>query len=1017
MTSAASKPIQTRSNTLRDRVPIVDDVTEAIEIRIGPGDWPEYISRTDGPQLVVAGPGTGKTEFLVRRAAHLLAEGRDPRTLAVLTFSRRGAADLRQRIADQYGRSLGPLSVSTFHSFASRLLEAHSLAENLPQPTLLTGPEQVALVAELLADSDPADWPLTYRAMMATRTFAADVADFLMRLAERRIDPDHLRQLADTRSDWRALPAFAQRYRETLAERHRIDYGTLLSVAVDLLESGVPALAEGTGHVLVDEFQDTSPAQADLLDALTSDHRNLTVAGDPRQSIYGFRGADLANIAGFPQRFRSADGTPALRLLLTESFRVPAPILAAARRVSASAPFPGEADPIEPAPHSGSVDVHLFDQASAEAEWVASQIERMHLLEAIPYRDMAVLVRSTRNLLPELSRALDRRHIDHDTPDVRLVDHPAVRLILDMALAAATATSADDFVVTRADAPIRRIILSPLYGLGVAAERTLRRNRLRVGATWPEALADDDATADLVPLLSDSGWAIESSAVDGFWHVWNHLPRMTEFALADGHREHRAAWTAFAQVLEQQKERNPSVTLVEYLRIAESDDFEATPLLSHRPDPVSDRITLTTLHQAKGLTFDVVFIADATEDVFPDLRRGFNPLDPQALGGTHDRSDWLVERLREETRLAYTAMTRARRRLVMTATTAGIDETEHRPSRFLLLAGDVDSVDQISAPAVGTSDPLTVGGVEAMLRGTLMDPTAPLAHRLAAANTLATATPDLWDASRFAGVRQPGPDRGVFSRPPRLSPSQAESYLDCPRRYVFERRLAMTDTSGEHARFGTMVHAVLEQADLTAMAEGRSRPELEDAQLALDRLWEREASFGSRWLDAIWKNRALELLERLFAEWPPDSRETISAERILTWTGGGVEWLGRADRIERVADGSVRIVDYKTSKSIMSRPKAAKSMQLAFYALAAQQDPDLPGPIGSAELWYPATNQKDMRRSLDMDALDDLQATLEQVAADIGAENWEPTPGDACERCSVRLVCPEWPEGREAYVP
>ena len=992
-------------------------MTEAIEIRLKPGDWPEYVSRTDGPQLVVAGPGTGKTEFLVRRAAHLLTQGHDPRTLAVLTFSRRGAADLRQRIADQYGRSLGPLSVSTFHSFASRLLEAHSLAENVPPPTLLTGPEQVALVAELLADSDPDDWPLTHRVMLRTRTFAADVADFLMRMTERRIDPELLRDLSAARSDWRALPAFAERYRQALAERHRIDYGTLLSVAVDLLESGVRALPEGTGHVLVDEYQDTSPAQADLLDTLTSDHRNLTVAGDPRQSIYGFRGADLANIAGFPRRFRSRDGSPALRLVLAESFRVPAPILAAARRVSASAPFPGEADPIEPAPHSGSVDVHLFDQASAEAEWVASEIERLHLLERIPYRDMAVLVRSTRNLLPELSRALDRRHIDHDTPDVRLVDHPAVRLILDLALAAATATSDDAFVSTRADAPIRRIILSPLYGLGVAAERTLHRNRMRAGATWPEALAADDATADLVPLLSNAAWALDFSALDGFWHIWDHLPRLTEFALIDGHREHRAAWTAFAQVLEQQKERDPAVTLVEYLRMAESDDFEATPLLSHRPVSGSERITLTTLHQAKGLTFDVVFVADATEDVFPDLRRGFNPLDPQALGGTHDRSDWMVERLREETRLAYTAMTRARRRLVMTATTAGIDESERRPSRFLLLAGDVDSVDQITAPDVGTSDPLTVGGIEAMLRATLMDPAAPLAHRLAAASTIADATPERWDASRFAGVRLPGPDQGVFSRPPRLSPSQAESYLECPRRYVFERRMAMTDTSGEHARFGTMVHAILETADRAAMAEGRPRPEYEDARLALDRLWEREASFGSRWLDAIWKNRALELLGRLFAEWPADSRETISAERILTWTGGGVEWLGRADRIERVADGSVRVVDYKTSKKIPSRQKAARSMQLAFYVLAAREDPDLPAPIGSAELWYPATEQKDMRRALDMEALDDLQATLEQVAADIGAERWDPTPGDACERCSVRLVCPEWPEGREAYVP
>ncbi|MFP5332038.1 MAG: ATP-dependent helicase [Acidimicrobiia bacterium] len=992
-------------------------MTPTTEIRIGPEEWPEAIARTDGPQLVVAGPGTGKTEFLVRRVVRLLADGHDPRTLAVLTFSRRGAADLRRRIAERHRRSLGPLSVSTFHSFASRLLEADALGNGTRPHTLLTGPEQVALVAELLGDTDPEGWPLTHRAMLRTRTFAADVADFLMRMAERRIDADRLRQLASDRADWRALPDFAARYRQALTERGRIDYGTLLSHAVDLLRSGVPGMPEGTGWVIVDEYQDTSPAQADLLDALTRSHRNLTVAGDPRQSIYGFRGADLDNIVSFPRRFRSADGSPAIRIVLGTSFRVPAAILEAAERVSAAAASPGDAGPVAPAAHPGSVDVHTFDQASAEAEWIASEAERLHLSERIPYRQMAVLVRSTRNLAPELSRALDRRRIAHDTPDVRLVDHPAVRLVMDLASAAATVSDPDPLAAARADSHIRRVILSPLYGLGVAAEREIRRRRARAGTSWLDALASDPATADLVPLLSDPAWATESSAIDGFWRLWDSLPRLTEFALGANRREHRSAWTAFAQVLEQQHERDPSVTLVDYHRMAESDDFEAIPLLSHRPATDEDRITLTTLHQAKGLEFEVVFIADATEDVFPDLRRGFNPLDPQALGGTADRADWLLDRLREETRLAYTAMTRARTRVVMTATTAGIDETERRPSRFLLLAAGVSSVSELSSPEVGMSDPLTIAGIEAMLRRTLLDPAAPLAHRLAAIHTLSTATPRHWDATRFAGVRRPGPDRGVFSRPPRLSPSQAESYLECPRRYVFERRLAMTDSSNDHARYGTLVHAVLERADLAALADGRPRPRLEDALAALDQLWATEADFGSPWLDDIWKRKAQELLGRLFDEWPGDSDSTVSAERILTWDGGGVEWLGRADRIERVTDGSLRIVDYKTSKSIISQPKAATSLQLGFYVLAAQADPELEGPVGSAELWYPATPQKTMRRTLDMEQVPEIAGILVGVADAVRQELWEPTPGEVCERCSVRIVCPEWPEGREAFVP
>jgi ATP-dependent exoDNAse (exonuclease V) beta subunit len=557
------------------------------------------------------------------------------------------------------------------------------------------------------------------------------------------------------------------------------------------------------------------------------------------------------------------------------------------------------------------------------------------------------------------------------------------------------------------------VLLSPLYGLGVAEERALRRARARSRSSWNGVLAADPVLAALAPLLEDAEWSTGHSAVDGFWTMWDALPRLTEFALGPGRRDYRAAWTAFAQVLEKQHERDPDVSLLDYLRMAESDDFEATPLLSFRPDE-TERVTLTTLHQAKGLEFDVVFIADATEDTFPDLRRGFNPLDPQALAGDTDRAAWLLDRLREETRLAYTAMTRARSRLVMTATTAGIDETERRPSRFLLAVAGVASVEDL-APAPVDEDPLTARGMETDLRRALSDPTAPLARRLAAATTLAEATPALWDASRFAAIRERGPDRGVLSRPPRLSPSQAESYQECPRRYVFERRLAMTDSSGDHARFGTLVHHVLERADRAAMADGRPRPELEDALGQLEQVWATDAAFGSPWLDEIWRRKAIDILLRLFAEWPADSRSTIAAEHLLSWQGGGMEWVGIADRIERLADDTVRIVDYKTSKTIMSQPKAARSLQLAFYVLAARQDPDLGGPVESAELWYPATDRVGFRRTLDMSLLGELEATLTDIAEAIADERWEPTPGEACERCTVRISCPEWPEGREAF--
>ena len=160
-------------------------------------------------------------------------------------------------------------------------------------------------------------------------------------------------------------------------------------------------------------------------------------------------------------------------------------------------------------------------------------------------------------------------------------------------------------------------------------------------------------------------------------------------------------------------------------------------------------------------------------------------------------------------RLAYTAMTRARRRVVWTATDAGIDESERRPSRFLLAVSGKDSVADLPQPRTSRTEPVTLREAEAMLRRIATDPTAPPPRRLAAVALLASPPiAEAWDAREFAGVAPRGPDLGLLDSDPVLSPSQAESYEQCPRRYVFERRLRVVETSSPYARFGSLVHQV-----------------------------------------------------------------------------------------------------------------------------------------------------------------------------------------------------------------
>ena len=994
--------------------------------RIRPDEWGPALARVDGPQLVVAGPGTGKTEFLVRRAVHLISAGiARPGEILVLTFSRRAATELAGRIAAGLEGSVAGVHASTFHSYAHRLLEAHGDGE---LGTLLTTPEQIRVVGELLAGEDPGRWPVRFRGLLSSPTFAEEVSDFLLRSKERLLGPDDIRRLAQDRPEWRALPSLFEAYAGELERTRRIDYGSLLEEAIRLL--GRPQVAARTAkehrYLLVDEFQDTSPAQSRMLELLSAHHGDITVAGDPYQSIYSFRGAELENLARFPATFGRITGKSPLRVVLTSSFRVPSPIMRSALRVTASGALPGAAGAVEPAPHAGRVESYVFDQQSAEAEWIASEIERLHVEEEIRYPDIAVLLRSKRRFLPELSRALERRRIPHETPDSRLVDHPAVRLVFDLAKAATASLEIAEGrggpgVEEELDRSIRRLLLGPLVSVPVSVERELIRRRRRTGAPWPAILADHvPGTSDIASLLRDPAWVDDRPAVDGFWHAWDGVAAFEKIVDDPERGDHRAALASFAQALGRQADRDPSLTLVGYLVLSERDDFEATPLLgAHRTSP--ELLTLTTLHQAKGLEFDVVFIADAVEGVFPDTRRTRSLLQPHLLSPsrTGEPASVVQFRLQEEMRLAYTAMTRARRRVVWTATSAGVDEGERRPSRFLTAAAGVVTVDELGPPPARDIDPVSVLEAETMLRRLVSDPGVPGARRMAAARVLASPPIEVpWTVPGFAGISEPGPDTGLLTPPLRMSPSQAEAYQACPRRYVFERRLRLEDVDSPHVSFGALMHDVLEAAERTAMESGTGHSDLDTAVEALTARTAHH-DFGSPILADVWFRKGVEYLRNLYRRWPADSMQPLLLEHELRLELDGVTWIGRVDRIERAGDGGLRVIDYKTSATMMPVAEAAASLQLGFYLLACRSDPDVAslGEPARAELWYPlAGSDRSWRRTFDPANLDTVADRLAAIATGVSAEDWTPRVSASCARCTVRLVCDRWPEGREAFV-
>ncbi|MCX4916882.1 ATP-dependent DNA helicase [Streptomyces sp. NBC_00687] len=415
-----------------------------------------------GPLLVLAGPGTGKTTTLVESVAARIARGGDPARILVLTFSRKAAVELRDRMALRIGAARAP-QATTFHSFCYALVRAHQDTDLFVEPLrLLSGPEQDVAVRGLLAGQPDLErlglasvrWPDELRACLTTRGFADEVRAVLARSRELGLGPDALEAFARRigRPDWSAAASFLAEYLDVLDMQGVLDYAELVHRAVLLARRTDVAgrLAAQYDAVYVDEYQDTDPAQVRLLHALAGGGRTLVAFGDPDQSIYAFRGADVNGILDFPDAFPRANGRPAPVEVLRTSRRSGATLLASTRLLTQRMPLtrlPSEKvrahRELSPVRDGGGAEVYTYPTAGTELDNIADILRRAHLEDGVPWGDMAVLVRAGSRSIPTVRRALTVAGVplDIDGDDLPLRHEPAVAPLLTALRAVARAES------------------------------------------------------------------------------------------------------------------------------------------------------------------------------------------------------------------------------------------------------------------------------------------------------------------------------------------------------------------------------------------------------------------------------------------------------------------------------------------------------------------------------------------------------------------------------------------------
>jgi superfamily I DNA/RNA helicase/RecB family exonuclease len=462
------------------------------------------VEHEGGPLLVLAGPGTGKTTTIVAAVADRIERrGIDPERVLVLTFSRKAAVELRERITARLRRTTREPLAMTFHSYAYGLARREFVLAGDEPPRLLSAPEQLLEIRRMLrgeAQDGGARWPERLRPALATRGFAEEVRDLLMRAAERGLDGRRLRQLGKLRErdDWVAAATFLDRYaaRFDLAPVPAYDYAEIVRIAAALLSREETRQRERGAYdvVLVDEYQDSDPAQESLLLALAGDGRELIAVGDPDQSIYAFRGADVQALTEFGERFRTADGQPAPVVALRTCRRSGPVLLAASRRVARRLPAAPSAPggsashrdlvPASPTP-PGEVRILIADSSTQEAALVADTLRRAHLADQIPWSSMAVLVRSASRQVPLLRRALTAANVPATVAgdELPLADEPGTRPLLMLLRCALRPAALDEQTAAE-------LLCGPLGGTDALGLRRLRRSLQLLAESANQGKAD-----------------------------------------------------------------------------------------------------------------------------------------------------------------------------------------------------------------------------------------------------------------------------------------------------------------------------------------------------------------------------------------------------------------------------------------------------------------------------------------------------------------------------------------------
>lgn len=968
----------------------------------------QAVTHPRGPLLVLAGAGAGKTRVLCHRLAWLIDQGADPGEVLALTFTRQAAEELRGRAEDLLGRSHETLKVQTFHSWALDLVRIHGVEEGLTPMVRQIDPELRKLI--MLRRLHELDLRLTtgrsdaagvveglVRRIDRCRDELVDAADYLEWAKAAVASAPHRKAEREARRELEFAEAFSAHDR-WLADEGVEDFGMSLVRALELVRRHGDvrdAVRATCRHVLVDEFQDTNHAQAELLFQAAHPDGSLAVVGDDDQGIYRFRGASTKNIADFRARFPQA-----AEVRLERNYRSSQVILDAAWSVVAK--VPDRVDKRLRSQQDGAGRAPLLwmapdpaGQARAVVEEIVRQAE-----QGVAYEEQAVLMRAVRTEAAPIVAELERAGVPHQVRGgLGLLDRREVRVAMAWLRAVADPTDGQAHLRLAADAR-----LGARWDVVADVVANARGTALRQALT--EALGAD---APLMTLLDDLG---RRAAVDPpsavIRAILDQVGLRAEAVAAGGAEgaARLAALAALERLIALLSADSPDADVAGVARTLWS--LEQLGYRGEGGSPAERRgVQVMTIHQSKGLEFDVVYVVGLTHRNWPGRDRGRSDIPdallPETVPNDPDAHTW------EARRLAYVALTRARHTLVLSTVSASDQGVAQRPSVFLDdVMGEMPqlSMREVGAePAVGLAD--QVGEARQRLEDATLAAARDAATGQMDAQTLRATAAQALDgliAAQAAALRPHVPAAPVPRVPAvpregmRIAVSALARFWRCPLQFKYASEDHIPGRADDPARgLGVATHETLERAFAPGDAV-MDPPQM--TALLTERCAANGVSDTAQARFAI--DRSRETFPQLVAAHTRGGNRVHSVERSFTLGIGG-HWLrGRIDRIDQTS-GGFALIDYKTGNQPNGAAARDGHIVMRLYMLGADQALGIHAQQATLEYVFEGSRSRETPDQADMDeAIDTTREALDAIAHG----RFEPTPGWVCRACDYRLLCP-----------